>query len=207
MAGTAARGLRIGLTGGLGSGKSRAAAILEGFGALRLDADALARELSGPGGAALPALVDAFGPGCLDAQGGLDRAAMRARMLAEPAVKARLEAILHPAIGAAFEARSAAAGLRPQVFEVPLLVEQLARWRPRVDRILVIEAPRARQIARVQARNGWPRGQIEAMLDAQATPEARRAAADAVVANAEDDPQALQAALATLWARWTTPTL
>lgn len=197
------RGLRIGLTGGLGSGKSRAASILEGFGALRLDADALARELSGPGGAALPALVEAFGPGCLDAAGGLDRAAMRARMLADAAVRARLESILHPAIGTALEARSAAAGRRPQVWELPLLVEHLARWRPRVDRILVVEAPRDRQIARVQARSGWPREQVEAMLDAQARPEARRAAADAVVDNGEDDPLALEAALAAIWRRWT----
>lgn len=200
------KGLRIGLTGGIGSGKSRAAAAWAALGAHRLDADALARSLTAPGGAAIEALREAFGPGVLDAEGGLDRAAMRARAFADPAVRLQLEALLHPRIGEALRSAmaSAPAGV-VQVLEIPLLVEHLARWRPQLDRIVVIDCPVERQIERTQARSGWPRAQVEAVIAQQASRDARRAAADAVIDNSRDDPAALEAAVRALWTRWVGP--
>ncbi|MBL0719156.1 dephospho-CoA kinase [Piscinibacter sp. Jin2] len=196
------RGLRIGLTGGIGSGKSRAAEAWAALGAQRLDADAVARSLTAPGGAALADLQAAFGPDILAADGGLDRAAMRARAFADPAVRLRLEALLHPRIGAALRAALDAATGPVQVVEIPLLVEQHARWRPLLDRILVIDCPVERQIERTMARSGWPRAQVEAVIAQQASRAARLDVADAVIDNARDDPAALDAAVRALWARW-----
>lgn len=200
------RGLRIGLTGGIGSGKSRAAAAWAALGAHCLDADAVARALTAPGGAAIDALRRAFGPEVLDAEGGLDRAAMRARAFADPAVREQLEALLHPRIGTALkEAMAAAPAGAVQVLEIPLLVEQLARWRPQLDRIVVIDCPVERQIERTMARSGWPRAQVEAVIAQQASRAARLAVADAVIDNASDDPAALDAAVQALWTRWLGP--
>ena len=178
--------LRIGLTGGIGSGKSTVAAMLAELGAALIDADAIARASTAPGGAALPAIAREFGPRLIAADGALDRAAMRELVFRDAGARQRLEAIVHPLVSAETErqARQAlAAGHALLVFDVPLLVESLARWRERVDRIVVVDCEPDTQIARVMARNQLPRAQIEQILAAQATREQRLAAADAVIHN------------------------
>ena len=201
----AAAALRIGLTGGIGSGKSTAAARLQALGAHLVDTDAIARELTAPGGAALPALRERFGDACLAADGGLDRAWMRAHAFAEPGHRAALEAVLHPLIGAAADRRAdRAPGGATRVFDVPLLVES-GRWRARVDRVLVIDCPAERQVERVVRRAGWTRDAVLRVIAQQASREARRAAADAVIDNRVDDPTALAAAVDALWRHWTAP--
>ncbi len=194
--------LRIGLTGGIGSGKSTVAAMLAGHGALVIDTDALARELTAPGGAALPAIATRFGADALGPDGALDRARMRARVFADPSAKAALEAILHPLIGALTEARAAAgAAGQVRVFDVPLLVES-GRWHDRVDRVLVVDASVETQVARVMQRNGWPEAQVRAVIAAQASREARRAVADAVILNDGIDLDTLRAEVDAVWSRW-----
>ena len=171
---------RIGLTGGIGSGKSTAAKVLAQLGAAVIDADALARSVTAPGGTAIPALRTAFGEAVLDAQGGLDRQRMRELAFTDAQVKKQLETIVHPLVKQAIDqqAQSAlAAGARVLVFDIPLLVES-GRWRSQVDGVLVIDCSTDTQIARVQARNGWPREQILAVIQAQASREQRQAAAD-----------------------------
>ena len=178
--------LRVGLTGGIGSGKSALAALLAERGAAVLDADALAHELTAPGGAAIEAIRAAFGPAVIDARGALDRAAMRALVFAQPAQRARLEAILHPRIGQALRERAPSTPGAYLVLVVPLLVESLARWRAEVDRIVVVDCPEALQVQRVVARSALPEAQVRAIIAAQATRAARLAAADDVVDNQGD---------------------
>lgn len=180
----APRRLRIGLTGGIGSGKSAVADLLRDLGAAVVDADVVSHQLTAPGGAAIPALRAAFGPAAIAADGSLDRAYMRERVFADPAQRARLEAILHPLIGQTLRQQAAAATGAYVVFVVPLLVENLARWRGQVDRICVVDCPEALQIERVQARSGLNAAQVRAILAAQATREQRLAAADDRIDNA-----------------------
>ena len=178
--------LRIGLTGGIGSGKSTVAAMLAELGAALIDADAISRATTAAGGAALPAIAREFGPRLIAADGALDRAAMRELVFRDAGARQRLEAIVHPLVSAETErqARQALdAGHALLVFDVPLLVESLARWREKVDRIVVVDCEPDTQIARVMARNQLPRAQIEQILAAQATREQRLAAADAVIHN------------------------
>ena len=126
------RALRIGLTGGIGSGKSTVAGLLRARGAHIVDTDAIAHRLTAPGGRAIAAIAAAFGPESIDAQGAMDRARMRERVFADPAERQRLEAILHPLIAQDTEAEAAAAPPgAPVVFDVPLLVESGRRWRER----------------------------------------------------------------------------
>ncbi len=178
--------LRVGLTGGIGSGKSALAAMLAERGAAVLDADALAHELTARGGAAIEAIRAAFGPAVIDACGALDRAAMRALVFAQPAQRARLEAILHPRIGQALRERAPSTPGAYLVLVVPLLVESLARWRAEVDRIVVVDCPEALQVQRVVARSALPEAQVRAIIAAQATRAARLAAADDIVDNQGD---------------------
>lgn len=195
--------LRIGLTGGIGSGKSTVAALLEGHGALLVDTDAIARRLSAPGGAALPALRAQFGPDCIDrADGGLDRAWMRAQAFADPAVRLQLEAILHPLIRDETE-QFARAGVDAAcvVFDVPLLVES-DRWRDRVDRVLVVDCPEEVQVARVARRSGWTPDEVRRVMAQQAPRPLRRAAADAVIDNRGDSLDALRTVIDVLWKHW-----
>ena len=177
--------LRIGLTGGIGSGKSTVAALLSALGATVIDTDAIARALTLPGGPALPAIVNLFSPTLLDAQGALDRARLRELVFSAPAAKAQLEAILHPMISAQCD-RQAAAALAAAtpvlVFDVPLLVES-RRWRARVERVLVVDATEATQLRRVMARSDWAEAAVCAVIAQQATRVVRRAAADAVIFN------------------------
>lgn len=194
--------LRIGLTGGIGSGKSTVAALLERHGALLVDTDAIARSLTAPGGGALAALRTHFGPDCIDAQGGLDRAWMRVRAFADPAVRVQLEAILHPLIRSETEGLAARTNTHPcVVFDVPLLVES-GHWRDRVDRVLVVDCPAEIQIERVVRRSHWTHDEVKRVIAQQATREARRAAADAVIDNRRDTLDALQIAVDALWTYW-----
>lgn len=186
--------LEIGLTGGIGSGKSRVADLFSLRGAALIDTDLIAHEITAPNGAAIPALVQAFGPGCLRADGAMDRDAMRALVFSDPTAKARLEAITHPLIRRITEARAAAikaAGTHPYLIHVvPLLVES-GTWRDRVDRVLVVDCREATQIARVMARNGFTREQVEAIMARQATRAQRLACADDIIDN-DGPPQALE---------------
>ena len=196
-----ARVRRIGLTGGIGSGKSTVAQMLVALGAVLVDSDAIARELTLPGGAAIPALREAFGAECLDAQGALDRERMRALAFADPGVRRRLEALLHPMIGAETARRANAAGDAALVFDVPLLAESL-HWRARVERILVVDCRVATQVERVLRRPGWSREAAERVVAQQASREARRAVADAVLFNEGIALPALEAQVRALWERW-----
>ncbi len=174
--------LRIGLTGGIGSGKSTAAAALVAQGAQLIDADAIARALTAPGGAALPTLRETFGDSILDAQGALDRAAMRERAFADAAVRRRLEAVLHPLIGIQALQQAQRSTARLLVFDVPLLAES-SQWRARVHRILVLDCDEATQVERVARRPGWTRELAQLVVVAQSPRSARRALADAVIHN------------------------
>jgi dephospho-CoA kinase len=196
--------LRIGLTGGIGSGKSTVAALLVEAGALLVDTDAIARELTAPQGAALPALAAEFGADILRADGALDRDRMRTQVFAEVAARRRLEAVLHPLIGAECDRRAAAAEGRPLVFDVPLLTES-GRWRDRVDRVLVVDCSEDTQVRRVITRSGWDEATVRSVIAQQAPRPLRRALADAVIHNDELELDELAAQVAALWTHWLPP--
>jgi dephospho-CoA kinase len=195
--------MRIGLTGGIGSGKSTVAAMLVARGAKLVDTDAIARSIAEPGGAAMPALEAEFGPSILTAEGGMDRARMRERVFSDAKAKKRLEGILHPLIGAECEHQAASARPgQPVVFDVPLLVES-KRWRAIVDRVLVIDASEPTQLERVIARSGWTPDAVRAVIAQQAHRALRRAAADAVIYNDGLGLAELSSHVEGLWERWT----
>jgi len=177
----------VGLTGGIGSGKSAVADLFAARGILVVDTDAVAHALTAPGGAAMPALRAEFGAAVAAADGALDRAAMRARVFADPAARKRLEAILHPMIRSECERLLAADANRSPyaILMVPLLIEA-GSYRERVDRIAVVDCAEATQIARVISRNGLAREEVERILAAQATRAERLAAADDVIDNDGD---------------------
>ena len=173
----------VGLTGGIGSGKSAAADLFAAHGIAVIDTDAIAHELTAPGGAAMPAIRAGFGDGVVAADGALDRAAMRAIVFTDPAAKKRLEAILHPLIRQESELRCAAAKGAPYLLlVVPLLIES-GGYRERADRILVVDCDEAVQISRVMARSGLAGDEIRAIIASQAARAERRAAADDLVLN------------------------
>ena len=173
--------LRIGLTGGIASGKSTVAQLFAERGAAVLDTDAIAREVVEPGTPGLAALVTALGAGILDEAGLLDRAELRRRVFADAATRREVEAILHPAILAKLERQSREAPGPYQVFVIPLLVE--SRLEHIVDRILVVDCPEEEQLRRLMARDGESRESALRMLEAQATREGRLAGADDVIDN------------------------
>jgi dephospho-CoA kinase len=189
------------LTGGIGSGKSTVAALLVARGATLVDTDAIAHALTVPGGAAMPALRQRFGEAVAGPDGALDRAQMRSLVFSDPQAKQALEAILHPMIGAEALRQAGMAGDGLVVFDVPLLTES-SHWRARCQRILVVDCSAETQIARVMARSGWTAAQVERVIAQQATREARRAIADAVIFNDGLSPEALAAEVAALWAIW-----
>lgn len=194
--------MRIGLTGGIGSGKSTVAAMLVAQGAALVDTDAIARSLTQPAGAAMPAIEATFGASVIAADGSLDRVAMRELVFSDITIKHRLEAILHPMIGKECE-RAAASALpgQPLVFDVPLLVES-GRWRSRVDRVLVVDTREDTQLRRVVARSGWTPEAVRAVIAQQATRRARRAAADAVIFNDTLTLEELAHDVHSVWLQW-----
>ena len=198
------RPLQIGLTGGIGSGKSTVAQTLVELGAALVDTDAIARRLTAPRGAALPAIAQTFGSELVSDQGGLDRDRMRDLAFGDPAARRQLEAILHPLIGdtARAEAAGAAqAGAAAVVFDVPLLAES-AHWRGRVDRVLVVDCGESTQVSRVMARNGWAEEAVLRVIAQQASRPLRRAIADAVIFNDKLSRQALQDEVLSVWRHW-----
>jgi dephospho-CoA kinase len=177
--------LIVGLTGGIGSGKSAAASCFADLGATVVDSDAIAHELTGPGGAAMPALKTAFGRMAAAADGRLDRETMRKAVFSDPDTRKRLEAILHPMIRARADARckeALVAGAPYVVLVVPLLVES-GTYRGRVDRVAVVDCEDETRIGRVMARSGLSRAEIECIMAAQASREDRLAAADDIIDN------------------------
>jgi dephospho-CoA kinase len=173
--------LRIGLTGGIASGKSTVAEIFAAHGATVIDTDVIAREVVVPGSHALAALVAHQGGGILDDHGRLDRAELRRRIFADAVTRREVESILHPAIMTELERQAAAAAGPYQVLVIPLLVE--GGLEHVVDRVLVVDCPEEEQIRRLMARDGSSREEALRMLDAQAPRERRLAAADDVIDN------------------------
>ncbi len=179
---TPGRALVIGLTGGIASGKSLVATLFADLGIGIVDTDRIAHQLTAAGGAAIPDLVDAFGSEVLDAQGALDRAAMRARAFADASVRRRLEQILHGRIRALSQQALAVARPPYALLAIPLLVESGAN-RPPLDRILVVDCPESLQRSRALTRPGLSPDQVDAILAAQATRAERLAIADDVIDN------------------------
>lgn len=172
----------VGLTGGIGSGKSSVANLFAERGITVVDADAISHQLTAAGGGAIAKLRAAFGDEMIDAQGALDRARMRDLVYRDPDAKRRLEAVLHPLIRDE-AARQIAAAQSPYVIHmIPLLVEA-GNARERFDRVLVVDCPEETQIARVSERDGMLREQIEAIMKTQASRAARLAQADDIVDN------------------------
>jgi dephospho-CoA kinase len=172
----------VGLTGGIGCGKTTVADLFAARGASVIDTDQIAHSLTAPQGAAMPALVQEFGEDFATPDGALDRAKMRALVFADPGARSRLEAILHPRIREATAAASLLATGAYLIFVVPLLIES-GTWRERVTRVLAIDCPEEVQIARVMARNGLPESQVRAIMAAQVTRAQRQAAADDIILN------------------------
>lgn len=179
------RDLVIGLTGGIGSGKSAAAECFAKLGATVIDTDAIARELTMADGGAMPALRAAFGAGVVAPDGSLDRAAMRQLAFSDAEARRRLEAILHPMIRAVAETRcrqALAAGAPYVVLVVPLLIES-SDYRQRVDRVAVVDCEDEVRVRRVMARSGLDRPEVERIMTAQFGRPERLAAADDIIEN------------------------
>lgn len=172
----------VGLTGGIGSGKTTVADMFAERGACIIDTDQIAHALTAPHGAAMPALLAEFGQQYATPDGALDRARMRNLVFSDPGARTRLEAILHPKIREAVAAAAAIATGPYTMFVVPLLVES-GTWAERVNRVLVVDCPQQRQIERVMARSSLQEDQVRAIMAAQATREQRLAAADDVILN------------------------
>lgn len=172
----------VGLTGGIGSGKSTVADQFAALGAAVVDTDQIAHALTAPHGAAMPALLQEFGAGFATPEGALDRAKMRQLVFSDPGARGRLETILHPKIREATAAAAAIATGPYVILVVPLLVES-GSWAERVNRVLVVDCPEAVQIQRVMSRNKLPEAQVRAIMAAQASRQQRLAAADDVILN------------------------
>ena len=178
--------LRLGLTGGIGSGKSSVANLLIRRGAALVDADAIARSVTAAHGSAMPAIAKTFGADFVTPEGALDRDRMRAHVFARASAKAELEAIIHPLVAQEINTQAQAAvtqGFSTLVFDIPLLVESGRRWREQIDRVLVIDCLVETQIQRVMARSHLPREAVEKVIAAQATRNQRLHAADWVIEN------------------------
>jgi dephospho-CoA kinase len=177
---------RIGLTGGIGSGKSTVAVFLARRGAAIIDADAISRSLTASGGRAMESIARTFGVAMIGADGAMDRQAMRERIFQDPQAKRQLEHIIHPLVSqiTAEQAQAAThAGRRVLVFDVPLLVESGERWRKQVDRVIVVDCDVQTQQQRVMARSGLAVEEIERIIQLQASRAHRLACADVVLVN------------------------
>jgi dephospho-CoA kinase len=180
--------LRLGLTGGIGSGKSTVADMLRTHGATVVDADAISRQLTQAEGAAIPAIRAQFGPEFVAADGALDRNRMREASFSDPVARRRLEAIIHPLVALETtrqEDAAVQAGAACVLFDIPLLVES-RRWRQRVDHVLVVDCPPQVQIRRVVARSALNEEAVQRIIASQATRVQRVSAADTVLFNGDD---------------------
>ena len=196
--------LRVGLTGGIGSGKSTVADMLAQHGATVIDADAISRAVTARGGSAIAPIAETFGADFITPDGALDRDRMRQASYADANARKQLEAIVHPLVGAESarqEAAAIAAGARCIVFDIPLLVES-GRWRQRVDQVLVIDCIPEVQVARVVRRSALAENTVRTIIAAQATRAERLAAADIVVSNSGDSRVPLAADIEQLAARF-----
>lgn len=177
---------RLGLTGGIGSGKSTVAHMFATRGAAVIDADAISRGLTAPGGRAMAAIAQTFGSQMVDAQGAMDRQAMRALVFQNPQAKQELEAIIHPLVSQITAEQTQAAvegGRRVLVFDVPLLVESGERWRKKVDKVIVVDCDANTQRLRVMHRSGLAAEEIDRIIALQATRAQRLSCADVVIFN------------------------
>ena len=177
--------LRLGLTGGIGSGKSTVAGLLSTLGAAVIDADAISRGVTAPHGLAIEALAKMFGADYINADGALDRDKMRTLVYSDPLARLRLESIVHPLVGHEISRQAgeaASVGHPCIVFDIPLLVESI-HWRQSVDQILVIDCTAAVQIQRVMARSALDRASVEKIIASQASRSVRLQAADIVIFN------------------------
>lgn len=199
--------LTIGLTGGIGSGKSTVSQMLVDLGAHLVDTDAISRALTAPGGAAISHIAQQFGEAFIDTTGAMDRVRMRELAFTDPLAMARLEAILHPLIGLHAD-QHARLALPDQhiIYDVPLLAESGRKWKDKVDRILVVDCEPETQIARVMVRSGWPREAVEAVLAKQAQRDARHALADHILLNEGLSLEELRSEVRKLWSMWNNQT-
>jgi dephospho-CoA kinase len=191
----------VGLTGGIGSGKSTVADLFGKLGVTIVDTDVIAHRITAPLGAAMPLIAQTFGPSYVAADGSLDRARMRTLIFSDDAARQRLEAITHPLIRAETDREQRDASGPYVIVVVPLLVES-GSWKMRVDRVLVVDCSVETQIARVMRRNGFTREQVQAIVARQATREQRLAAADDTVVNEDTSLDALQADVDALHRRY-----
>lgn len=191
---------KVGLTGGIGSGKSTVADLFAGQGVPVIDTDVIARTLTAPGGMALDAVRAAFGDQVMQADGSLDRAALRRRAFSDDDARHQLEAILHPLIRLAVEQQLATLAAPYVLIVIPLLVET-GTYQAVLDRVLVVDCPEDQQIARVMARSGLTLDEVKAILAAQAGRAARLAIADDVISNTAS-PEALRTQVAALHRRY-----
>lgn len=176
--------LRIGLTGGIGSGKSTVADLFAARGVTVIDADRIVHELSAPGGAGHAAIVSGFGPAFLDPQGAIDRIKLRQYVFDHPAERRRLESLLHPLVRTEMRAQSERARGPYVLLVIPLLFE--SGQQDLVDRVLVVDVDEAIQVERVQARSGLHIDEIRKILAAQIAPGTRRAQAHEIIENNRD---------------------
>ena len=175
----------VGLTGGIGSGKSLVADQFAKLGTAVIDTDLIAHQLTGAEGAAMPAIREAFGDSFLTSEGALDRATMRTHVFSDPTARKRLESILHPMIATQTRAQAASATGDYLMFVVPLLTES-GQWKTRVDRVLVVDCPESLQLSRVMQRNQLSAEAVQAIMATQATRTARLEIADDVISNDGD---------------------
>ena len=173
--------MKVGLTGGVASGKSTVARAFAELGAAVIDSDRIARDIVAPGQPALAEIVAAFGRACLGEDGHLDRKSLREHIFSDSSRRARLESILHPRIAAELHARAEAAGGPYQVLEIPLLLE--TGMQTQVDRVLVVDCPVDSQVRRLIERDGGTAGDARRIVAAQTSREQRLAAADDVIVN------------------------
>jgi dephospho-CoA kinase len=183
---TSSRIWRLGLTGGIGSGKSTVAGMLAELGAAIIDADAISRSLTAPGGRAIDAIAQQFGAHMIGTDGAMDRQAMRESVFQDPQARQQLEAIIHPLVGDIGREQTEAAlqsGKLCLVHDVPLLVESGRRWRTQVDRVWVVDCEVHTQRERVMARSGLDGTEVDRIIASQASRAQRLACADVVIYN------------------------
>lgn len=192
--------LRLGLTGGIGSGKSTVARLLLQHGAAVVDADAISRASTQSGGSAMKAIEQAFGASFVGTDGALDRQRMRDHVFAHPEARQALEAIIHPLVGAEIRRQVLGSQAPCIVFDVPLLVES-SHWRHQLDRVLVVDCPESTQLRRVTERSGWDTATTQTIIQSQSTRARRLAAADVVLFNDGDNMEQLQQLVAQLAGR------